>query len=90
MCPASNRSTISFQFSFHWTLSLCRSQYEGPSPIIGLPYASYYYVPAAWHRQQTMLTVFPKLVRRPTLPNSPTKVLKASWNHHGSDNATIP
>ena len=90
MCPAINPSTISSLHSLHCTLPLYRSWYEGPSPVICLPYTTSDCAPAAWHRRQTMPNVLPKLVRRPTLSNRPTKVLKNPWSHCGSNDATIP
>ena len=48
------------------------------------------FFPAAWHSRKTMPTVFPTLVRKSTLSNSPVKLLKPPWSHRGSDNETMP
>ena len=37
-----------------------------------------------------MLTVFPTLVRRPTLSKMDTRGLKTPWSQAGSDETTIP
>ena len=47
MCPTSNPSAISSPHSLYWTCPLFCSRYEGPSPVIYLPYATSNCVPAA-------------------------------------------
>ena len=76
MCPARDLIAIYSLHSLHWIQTLCLYPYEGPPPVILLPYATSDCVPAAWHGRKTMPTVFPTLVCRPTLLNRPTKVLK--------------
>ena len=83
-------AAISFLDSLHCTRSLCRSRYVGPSPVIFLPYASADCVPAAWQGRQTMLTVFPTLVHRPTLSNKLTSVSKDHCSQRRPDDATMP
>ena len=57
MCPAIDPAAIS---SLHYTRPFCRSQREGPSPVIHCQYAASNWVPAAWHGRQTMTNVFPE------------------------------
>ena len=77
ICLAINPSDISSPHSLYCTRPFCRSRKEGPSPIIRCLYATYDWVPAAWHGRQTMPTAFPTFFRRPTLSNRLTKVLNA-------------
>ena len=87
---ASEPAAISFPHSPHYTRSFCRSRYVGPSPVIFRLYATSDCVPAAWHGRQTMLTVFPTFVRRPTRSNKLTRALNSHCSQRGSDDTNIP
>ena len=44
-------------------------------------------ITTTWHGRQTIPTIFPTFFFRPTLSNSPTRVLNTPCSHPGSDNA---
>ena len=90
MCPSIDPAAIHSPHSLHCTRPFCCSQQECPSPVIRHPYAESKWVPAACHGRQTMPTVFPTLVCRPTQSNRPTRVLNSPWIHCGSENTTTP
>ena len=89
MFTDNNPSTISSLHYLRWIQPLYLSCYGGNSLVILLLYAASDCVPTTWHGWKTMPTVFPKLSPRPTLSNRPTKVLKAPWRHHGSDDVNM-
>ena len=90
LCPTKDPDTISSHHSLNCTSPLCRSRPKGPSPVIRRLHAASDWVPAAWHEQQNMPTVFPKFIHMPTLSNRPTRIINAPRIHHGYDDATVP
>ena len=54
-----------------------------------LPYAASDRLPTAWKGWQTMLNVFLKFFRRPTLSNRPTRVSKSPCSQWGQTRQPI-
>ena len=73
----------------HCTWTRCLYLKEVPVPVIYFSYAASVRVPAACNQWQTISTVFPKLVFRPTLSNIPNRVLNSPCIHPGSDDAIM-
>ena len=77
LCNSSDPTIIYYLNSEHFTLNICLSWYDTPSPVIRRSYAASDWVPASWYGWHTIPTVFPISVCSPNRSNIPIRVSNA-------------